>query len=407
MICEVSKENYRNFRINQGGGFFLQEEHMIAPLTKGFGSALGGEIRLLAYYKNEEALKSETPAAVGICLLRKIFGGYRLDMFSGVMSIDQASELGFYQDLKTYAKANKVIWLVIKPGVVSGVYDNSGELIERKNESFVRGLGDIGYEREVKVLSLEGNPDWQYKKNIEMSVVDRRDAFSILLKSVNNNCKRKAKKAIELGIYLENSSFEDLNVFQQITAETAERNSFVDKSLKYYEELYKSFGDRVKFVTAKINFRHSKDTISKEIDRIDEKNTKKKQRRESLIKDFQIITEMEKISGREIETIANAVMVYGDTEVIYFLGGSRTEFQALGASFLLQMTIMAQAAEKGYKTYNFFGIEGIFDGSDGVLRFKQNFNGYIEKNVGAFSCHPCNRRWKLAGTIKKFLGRGM
>lgn len=407
MICEISRGNYRNFRISQGGGFFLQEEQMIAPLTKGFGDNLNGEIRLLGYYKNEEDLKNESPAAVGICLLRKIFGGYRLDIFSGVVSIDQDSELNFYKDLKTYAKDNKVIWLVIKPGVVYGVYDNSGNLIERRNESFVRELYDLGYEKELNVHSLEGNPDWQYKKKLEISEEEIGDAFSILLKSANSNCKRKVKKAQELGIYFEYADYDDLKVFHEITAETADRNSFDDKALRYYEEFYKSFGDRAKFISGKIDFQRSKTRISEEINSIGENNKKKKQRRESLIKDLELLSTLENLSEKKIETIANAVMVYGETEVIYFLGGSRTKFQSLGASFLLQIHVMAEAAEKGYETYNFLGIEGVFDGSDGVLRFKQNFNGYIEENVGAFSCHPCEGRWKLASAIKRLLGRGM
>ena len=32
-------------------------------------------------------------------------------------------------------------------------------------------------------------------------------------------------------------------------------------------------------------------------------------------------------------------------------------------------------------SYNFLGITGVFDGSDGVLRFKQNFNGYIVRKM--------------------------
>ncbi|WP_019773802.1 peptidoglycan bridge formation glycyltransferase FemA/FemB family protein, partial [Streptococcus sobrinus] len=53
----------------------------------------------------------------------------------------------------------------------------------------------------------------------------------------------------------------------------------------------------------------------------------------------------------------------------------------------------------------FLGIEGIFDGSDGVLRFKQNFNGYITRKMGTFRYYPSPLKFKALKTIKKVLGR--
>ena len=44
---------------------------------------------------------------------------------------------------------------------------------------------------------------------------------------------------------------------------------------------------------------------------------------------------------------------------------------------VLQEYMMLETIKRGIPRYNFLGIQGIFDGSDGVLRFKQNFNGYI------------------------------
>ena len=48
---------------------------------------------------------------------------------------------------------------------------------------------------------------------------------------------------------------------------------------------------------------------------------------------------------------------------------------------------------------------GIFDGSDGVLRFKQNFNGYIVRKMGTFRYYPQPFKYKAIQGIKKLLGR--
>ncbi|MFR2056915.1 MAG: peptidoglycan bridge formation glycyltransferase FemA/FemB family protein, partial [Streptococcus salivarius] len=55
--------------------------------------------------------------------------------------------------------------------------------------------------------------------------------------------------------------------------------------------------------------------------------------------------------------------------------------------------------------YNFLGITGVFDGSDGVLRFKQNFNGYIVRKMGTFRYYPQPLKYKLIQGLKKLLKR--
>ena len=67
--------------------------------------------------------------------------------------------------------------------------------------------------------------------------------------------------------------------------------------------------------------------------------------------------------------------------------------------------MMLETIKRGIPRYNFLGIQGIFDGSDGVLRFKQNFNGYIVRKMGTFRYYPNPLKYKLISLIKKLLGR--
>ncbi|MDU7210289.1 MAG: peptidoglycan bridge formation glycyltransferase FemA/FemB family protein, partial [Streptococcus sp.] len=50
-------------------------------------------------------------------------------------------------------------------------------------------------------------------------------------------------------------------------------------------------------------------------------------------------------------------------------------------------------------------ITGEFDGSDGVLRFKQNYNGYITRKMGTFRYYPHPLKYKLIHNLKKILRR--
>ena len=66
---------------------------------------------------------------------------------------------------------------------------------------------------------------------------------------------------------------------------------------------------------------------------------------------------------------------------------------------------MLEALKRGISFYNLLGVTGHFDGSDGVLRFKQNFNGYIVRKMGTFRYYPRPLRYKFLNTIKKILRR--
>ena len=66
---------------------------------------------------------------------------------------------------------------------------------------------------------------------------------------------------------------------------------------------------------------------------------------------------------------------------------------------------MKEAIKRNIPFYNFLGITGIFDGSDGVLRFKQNFNGYIVRKMGTFRYYPQPLKFKLLRLLKQLLRR--
>ena len=92
---------------------------------------------------------------------------------------------------------------------------------------------------------------------------------------------------------------------------------------------------------------------------------------------------------------------YMPQETTYLFSGSYTEFNKFYAPALLQKYIMLESIKRGIPKYNFLGIQGIFDGSDGVLRFKQNFNGYIVRKAGTFRYHPSPLKYKAIQLLKK------
>ena len=109
--------------------------------------------------------------------------------------------------------------------------------------------------------------------------------------------------------------------------------------------------------------------------------------------------------GQDDVVLAGSLFIYTPQEAVYLFSGSYTEFNKFYAPALLQEHVMLEAIKRGITFYNFLGITGEFDGSDGVLRFKQNFNGYIVRKMGTFRYYPNPLKYKLIQGIKKLLGR--
>ena len=109
--------------------------------------------------------------------------------------------------------------------------------------------------------------------------------------------------------------------------------------------------------------------------------------------------------GTKDVILAGSLFVYTPQEAVYLFSGSYPEFNKFYAPALLQEHVMLEAIKRGINFYNFLGIMGEFDGSDGVLRFKQNFNGYIVRKAGTFRYYPKPLKYKAIQGIKKILGR--
>lgn len=217
----------------------------------------------------------------------------------------------------------------------------------------------------------------------------------------------------------------ELGIFKEITSSTSGRRDYTDKTLDYYQNFYDSFGDDCEFMVASINFKEylsnlelDKNVIQEKLFPLEEKiaegvNSAKVNKRVSQLK-MQIETLNIRISeandfiakyGSNDIVLAGSLFVYTPQEAVYLFSGSYTEFNRFYAPVALQEYVMTQAIKRGITFYNFLGIMGIFDGSDGVLRFKQNFNGYIVRKMGTFRYYPQPLKYKAIQGIKKLLGR--
>lgn len=388
-LTTISKEEFTSFANTVSHRSFIQSAEMADLLEK-----RGNTVQFIAW-------KQENQVQVAAILYSlPMTGGLHMEINSGPLYQEEDMLEPFYTALKDYAKENGAIELVIKPYDTYQTFDSDGNPTSEEQTHFMDTLKNLGYQHDGLTTGYPGGePVWHYLKNV--NGVDSKS----LLKSFNKNCSRNITTALNYDISIRNITREEIPQFKQIIEETGKRQGFEDKSLSYYYDLYDSFGPNAEFVVAEINSTAALTHLDQKISLLNPSSKQYEQQLQKLEKQKNIVRET--LAGKESETVplACALIIYTPSEVTYLFGGSYTKYQKFSAAFLIQYHAMNRALEEGITLYNFLGIQGIFDGSDGVLRFKQNFNGYIVRKMGTFRYYPSPLKYKLISLIKKLLGR--
>ena len=385
----ISREDFYQHSLTTSNHSFLQSIEMADLLEK-----RGATIQYIGWEEQG------TLAISAILYSLPMTGGLHYEINNGPIVTDARHLPDFYKALQDYVKKNGGIEFILKPYDHYQTFDNNGNPTEEEQKQLLHPLLDLGYQFDgLQVGYPGGEPVWHYLKDLTDF-----DAKS-LLKSFNKNCSRNITTALNYDISIRNISREEIPQFKQIIEETGKRQGFEDKSLDYYYDLYDTFGKNAEFLIAEINTADALAYLDQKISLLNPSSKQYEQQLQKLEKQKTLVRETLADETAETVPLACALIIYNPSEVTYLFGGSYTKYQKFSAAFLIQYHAMKRALEKGITLYNFLGIQGIFDGSDGVLRFKQNFNGYIVRKMGTFRYYPNPLKFKALSLIKRLLGR--
>ena len=385
----ISREDFYQHSLTTSNHSFLQSIEMADLLQK-----RGATIQYIGWEEQG------TLAISAILYSLPMTGGLHYEINSGPIVTDARHLPDFYKAVQGYVKENGGIEFLLKPYDHYQVFDSNGNPTEKEQEQLLHSLLDLGYQFDgLQVGYPGGEPVWHYLK--DLTDFDEKS----LLKSFNKNCSRNITTALNYYISIRNISRDEIPQFKQIIEETGKRQGFEDKSLDYYYDLYDTFKDNAEFLIAEINTADALTYLDQKISLLNPSSKQYEQQLQKLEKQKTIVRETLADETAETVPLACALIIYNPSEVTYLFGGSYTKYQKFSAAFLIQYHAMKRALEKGITLYNFLGIQGIFDGSDGVLRFKQNFNGYIVRKMGTFRYYPNPLKFKVLSLIKRILGR--
>ena len=385
----ISREDFYQHSLTTSNHSFLQSIEMADLLHK-----RGATIHYIGWEEQG------TLAISAILYSLPMTGGLHYEINSGPIVTDPRYLPDFYKALQAYVKENGGIEFILKPYDHYQTFDSNGNPTEEEQKQLLHPLLDLCYQFDgLQVGYPGGEPVWHYLKDLTDF-----DAKS-LLKSFNKNCSRNITTALNYDISIRNISRDEIPQFKQIIEETGKRQGFEDKNLDYYYDLYDTFGKNAEFLIAEINTADALAYLDQKISLLNPSSKQYEQQLQKLEKQKTLVRETLADETAETVPLACALIIYNPSEVTYLFGGSYTKYQKFSAAFLIQYHAMKRALEKGITLYNFLGIQGIFDGSDGVLRFKQNFNGYIVRKMGTFRYYPNPLKFKALSLIKRLLGR--
>lgn len=330
----------------------------------------------------------------------------------------------FILGMKKFMKENNGIRMVIQPNISYKTFDNLGNEIGESNIKVTKFFLEEGFNHEYPRIGFNdnGNPFWIYVKNVEGF------SYEKLTETYNKTAIYSLKKTHQFGIKVRALEYSELATFKKITEATSERKKFHDKSLLYYQQVYKIYGNRAKFLVAELDVNGYLDSLLKKKKELSEKiqeldcyldehnNSFKKsykkianQKKELLSQQATYekrINEASLISRKNENSmviLACALFLICPQEVVYLFSGTVEKYKNMYAPFLIQDQMLKYTVKNNIPLYNFYGIEGKFDGSDGVFNFKTSFNGYAVELVGEFRFYTSSLKTKMYLAMKKFL----
>ena len=405
-FTELTEEEFSKFVDTQDTKNFFQTVMMKKRMEME-----GIKVYLVGIKKEGEVVAASLIADTGHSFL-----GYKTyEAYKGFIMNYGDQELVEYmtKEVKAFLKSKKTLKLYIDPYIVNVSRDMDANIIDGVDNRSVRDyLLSLGYKDNPNGAQVK----WTYCLDLGKSEDEIFKDFKSNHKNIINKCINKYK------LHVRQLGYDELGIFKECTESTCLRRGFPDKSLEYYQNMFKCFEDKVKYLICTINLDEYLESLEENNRMLEEKisklsdapaNDKKrenfKQEIETNNKNIDYVHELQKDHDNEIVLACAMFITYGD-EVVYLFSGSYEEYIKFNGQYLIQWDIIKYAINSNHKRYNFYGIQDVFDpkGKDrGVYEFKKGFGGYVEELLGSFelSISPINGLYnflkKIKGLIKK------
>lgn len=311
-------------------------------------------------------------------------------------------------EIKKYIKKNNGIFIKIDPYVSYQERDLLGNIVPdgKNNKDGFNNLKKLGYKHfGFNLMQEELQPRWIFVTDVYGRTIDD------LMKDMDAKTRQILRKNERDKIKCREIGYDELDKFKDIMQHTGDRRNFIDRPLKYYQDMYNYLGKDgiLKILIAELDLDELIGEIDKEINELEteykdkeakytkdpskmnkdkyEKNQKQIQDNiDRLNKKKNHELELKKEHGQVLTLGGILFLIYGN-EVLSLVGGSYDKYMEFQSAYTVHFEGMKMALNNGYKRYNFYGITGVFDEANplfGLYSFKRDFGGKVVELMGEF-----------------------
>lgn len=308
--------------------------------------------------------------------------------------------------IKSYVKKHQGIFLKIDPYVPYQQRDKLGKIVENgyNNKESYNNLIKLGYKHfGFNLMQDTLQPRWMFITKTKNRTIDD------VMKDMDPKTRQILRKNERDLIKCREISYDELPLFKDIMQHTGDRRDFIDRPLKYYQDMYKHLDGILKILIAELNTTELINSLNGEVNDLtkeydDRKNkhdqdptkmnekkyeSKQKETLNNIERIKKRISHQEKLKTEngEVLTLGGILfLVYGN-EVLSLVGGSYAKYMEFQSAYTVHFAGMKYAIENNYERYNFYGITGDFNESNplfGLYSFKRDFGGEVVELIGEF-----------------------
>ena len=272
------------------------------------------------------------------------------------------------ESLTKFAKSEKIFLLRVGPAIAYRDWNSEvikAALASNEASSLLKTQATIEYQKGRSAIETfqqegwrpvvsesgfsEGQPNFVFQLNLESQSEEN------ILAGFNQQWRRNIKKAEKEGVVVSQGSREALSDFHKVYLETAARDKFIPRPLRYFQRMW------------------------------DELN-----RNENHLILF--------LASWQGEVIASTIAIRVGSHYWYSYGASSAFGREARGSNAIQWVMMKDALASGATCYDLRGITPTLDPNDshsGLIQFKVGTGGYARQLVGEWE-KPISHFWSLA-----------
>lgn len=395
-LVTLTSEEFENFASNHEQSTFLQS----ISWTKVKGEN-GWEHTFLGFKDDSEIVAATMILSKQTPVKKKMFyapRGFLIDYHNNGLLKE------FTSAVAKYVKDNNGIFFKIDPYLMYHQRNRDGNIVEggKDNSDVVNELKKLGFKEKCArpgVQTLQSK--WMYRINLKDRTLDD------IMKDMTSKTRQMIRKNEKNGVVVREGSYEELDKFEKIMNHTSKRREFLNRPLKYYQNMYKAFGNGkdLKLYLAELQIEKTLNTLKDEVSKLEEdynkvlsniengkakmNETKLKLKQDEIERTKKRIVEFEELYQKHGSILTLGAILYfiRGREVISFIGGAYEEYLEFQPFYSLNYEMIKYAVDNKYDYYNFYGISSDLSPKDpmyGIYIFKKGFGGEVVELIGEY-----------------------